>query len=116
MGVVTNQQLAGRRRKGSRRIERALQEAERQSPDVAERQARVRAATRAGRAAVKSRQEAQSRLTTALRRLIADGLSIRGASERVGLPYHEARQLIRAAEVADGGRQLLPSESVGVDE
>ena len=102
MGVVANRQLAARRREDSRRIDRMVREAERRSPDVAERQARIRAATRAGRAAVKSRQEAQTRLTEALRRLIRDGLSIREAAERVGVPYHEARQLIRAAEVAEG--------------
>ncbi len=76
---------------------------ERRSPDVAERQARIRTATRVGRAAVKSRQEAQRRLTGALRQLISDGLSIREAAERVGVTYHEARQLIRAAEVTDKG-------------
>jgi hypothetical protein len=78
-----------------------VREAERRSPDVAERQARIRAATRTGRAAVKSRQEAQVRLTEALRRLIRDGLSIRQAAERVGVAYREARQQIRAAEVAE---------------
>jgi molybdenum-dependent DNA-binding transcriptional regulator ModE len=50
---------------------------------------------------VKSRHEAQGRLTEALRRLIRDGLSIREAAERVGVAYHEARQLIRAAEVTE---------------
>lgn len=117
MGVVTNQQLAARRRKVSRRIERAVLEAERRSPGVIERQARIRAATRNGRAAFRSRQEAQRRLADALRRLIHEGLSISEASERVGLPYHEARRLIRAAEVADGEQAAPPqTESVGIDE
>lgn len=101
MGVETNRALVARRQETSRHIERAVREAQRRSPEVAGRRARIGAATRAGRAAVKSRHQAQSRLITALRRLIADGLSIRDASERLGLPYHEARQLIRAAEVAE---------------
>jgi plasmid maintenance system antidote protein VapI len=105
VGVVTNRQLAARRRTGSRRIERLIREAESRTPGVAERLARIRAATRAGRAAVKSRQEAQTRLTAALRRLIRDGLSIREAAERLGVAYHEARQLIRAAELADKHRE-----------
>lgn len=37
----------------------------------------------------------------ALRRLVAEGLSIRESAERVGVTYHEARSLIRAADVAD---------------
>lgn len=101
MGVVANRQLTARRREYSRRNERLVREAERRRPDVAERKARIRTATRAGRAAVKSRHEAQGRLTEALRRLIRDGLSIREAAERVGVAYHEARQLIRAAEVTE---------------
>jgi hypothetical protein len=43
-----------------------------------------------------------------LRRLIRDGLSIHDAAERVGVPYLEARQLIRAAEVAD--KRLEPTQ------
>lgn len=113
MGVVANRQLAARRREASRRIDRIVREAERRRPDVAERQARVRAATRAGRTAVKSRQEAQVRLTEALRRLTRDGLSIREAAERVGVTCHEARQLIRAAEVAE--RRLEPTQDDGLD-
>lgn len=107
MGVETNRALVARRQETTRHIERAVREAQRRSPEVAGRRARIGAATRAGQAAVKSRQEAQRRLITALRRLIADGLSIRDASERLGLPYHEARQLIRAAEVAER-TALLP--------
>jgi len=94
--------IAGRYRKQRRHIDHLVREAERGSPDVAAQRARIRAATRTGRAAAKSRQEAQKRLTDALRQLIRDGLSIREAADRVGLPYHDARQLIRAAEVADG--------------
>ena len=78
-----------------------MREAERRSPEVAERRARVRAATRAGRVALKSRAEAQFRMAEALRRLLREGLSIREAAELVGVTYHEARCLIRAAEVAE---------------
>ncbi|MDP9223620.1 MAG: hypothetical protein M3P18_07135 [Actinomycetota bacterium] len=105
MGVVTSRQLAARRREDSRRIDRIVREAESRTPVVAERLARICAATCAGRAAVKSRQDAQRRLTEALRRLIGDGLSIREAAERVRWSYHEARQLIRAAEVAEKHRE-----------
>jgi hypothetical protein len=41
-------------------------------------------------------------LRAVLRQLIGEGLNTREAAARIGLPYHEARQLIRAAEVADG--------------
>lgn len=50
---------------------------------------------------MKARQEAQRRLADALRQLTGEELNIREAAERIGLPYHEGRQLIRAAEVAD---------------
>lgn len=101
MGVVTNKQLAGRRREAGRRTERAVREAERRSPEVAQRRAGIRAATRAGRLALNSRAQAQDRLTDALRRLLREDLSIREAAERVGVNFHEARRLIRAAEVAE---------------
>lgn len=95
MGVVTNQQPAGRRRKARRSAERAVREAERRSPEVAERRTRIRVATRVGRAALTSREQAQSRLVDALRLLIGEGLSIREAADRIGLSYHQARQLLR---------------------
>lgn len=98
---MTNKQLAGRRRRVGRRTERAVREAERRSPEVTQRRARIRAATRVGLVAVKSREQAQDRLTDALRRLLREDLSIREAAERVGVNYHEARRLIRAAEVAE---------------
>jgi hypothetical protein len=44
-----------------------------------------------------------------LRRLIAEDLSIRESAERVGVTYHAARSLIRAAEMADAVRD----ENVG---
>jgi hypothetical protein len=44
-----------------------------------------------------------------LRRLVADDLSIRESAERVGVAYHAARSLIRAADVADAARD----ENVG---
>jgi len=50
---------------------------------------------------LKSRAEAQFRMAEALRRLLREGLSIREAAELVGVTYHEARCLIRAAEVAE---------------
>ncbi len=66
--------------------------------------ARIRGATRAGKAANKSRKQATRRLVDALQRLIAEGLSVRESAERIGVSYHEARSLIRAAEVADAVR------------
>lgn len=95
MGVVTNQQLVVRRRQARRSAERAIREAERRSPEVAERRARIRVATRVGSAALKSREQAQGRLVDALRLLIGEGLSIREAADRIGLGYHQARQLLR---------------------
>ena len=50
MGVVTNERLAAQRRKISRHIERTVREAERRSPEGARRRARIRAATRSGKA------------------------------------------------------------------
>lgn len=100
--------IAARYREDRRRTDRLVREAESGTPGFGERQSRIRAATRAGRAALKSRQAAQKRLTDALRRLIRDGLSIRDAAERVGVAYHEARQLIRAAEVTD--KRLEPAQ------
>jgi hypothetical protein len=45
----------------------------------------------------------------ALRRLVAEDLSVRASDDRVGVSYHEARSLIRAAEVADA----VPDPNVG---
>ena len=111
VGVVANKRLAAQRRKDSRRIERCVREAERRSPPAAERRARIRRAARAGRAAVRAREQAQSRLADALRRLIGEGLSsIRETAERAGVTYHEARSLVRAAEVADRERETAPDQ------
>jgi hypothetical protein len=55
------------------------------------------------------REQAERRLTDALRRLIAEDLSIRESAERVGVAYHAARSLLRAADVADPVRD----ENVG---
>jgi molybdenum-dependent DNA-binding transcriptional regulator ModE len=93
--------IAARYRQERRRIDRLVRECERRSPQAAERRARIRAATRAGKSAIKSRDQAESRLVDALKRLVADGLSIRESAERVGASYYEARSLIRAADVAD---------------
>ena len=41
-------------------------------------------------------------MVDALRRLLREDVSIREAAELIGVPYHEARRLIRAAEVAEG--------------
>lgn len=104
MGAVANKRLAAQRRKTSRHIQLSLRQGERRSPEAAERRARIRGATRAGKAAVRSREQAERRLVDALRRLVAERLSIRESAERVGVTYHEARSLIRAAEVADARR------------
>jgi len=104
MGVVTNKRMAAQRRKISRHIELSVRQAERRSPEAAEKRARIRRATRAGKSAAKASEQAERRLTDALGRLIAEGLSIRESAERVGVTYHAARSLIRAAEVADAAR------------
>lgn len=99
MGVVTNERLAAQRRKAGRHIERTIREAERQSPEAGRRRARIRAATRSGKAALQARAAAEQRLVDALRQLLDEEFSMRAAAERVGVDYHQARQLIRAAEV-----------------
>ena len=99
MGVVTNNRLAAQRRKIGRHIERTVREAERRSPEAARQRARIPAATCSGKAALKARALAEQRLVDALRQLLGEELSIRAAAELVGLGYHQARQLIRAAEV-----------------
>lgn len=99
MGVVTNQQLAARRRNVGRNTERTVRAAERRSPEAAQRRARIGAATRSGRATLQARAAAEERLVDALMRLLDEDLSMRAAAERVGVGYHQARQLIRAAEV-----------------
>lgn len=100
MGVVTNERLAAQRLRVERHIERIVREAEHRSPEGARRRAHIRAATRSGKAALRARAGAEQRLVDALRRLIDEELSIRVAAERVGVGYHQARQLIRAAEVS----------------
>jgi hypothetical protein len=56
---------------------------------------------RQGRAAVKARAAAERRLAGALNRLLDAGLSIREASERIGIGYHRARQLLRTGPMPD---------------
>jgi molybdenum-dependent DNA-binding transcriptional regulator ModE len=101
--------IAARYREEHRRIDRLVSDAEQRSPEAGERRARIRAATRAGKGAVRSREQATRRLVDALRRLLAEGLSVRKSADRVGVTYHEARTLIRAAEVADAA----PEQGVG---
>jgi hypothetical protein len=79
---VTNQRLAAQRRKIGRHIERTVREAERRSPVVARRRARIRAATRSGRAALRARVVAEQRLVYALTQLLEEELSIRAAAEQ----------------------------------
>jgi hypothetical protein len=99
VGVVTNERLAAQRRKIARHIERTIRNAERRSPEAARRRARVRAATRSGKAALRARAIAEQRLVVALRQPLDEELSIRAAAEKAGVSYYQARQLIRAAEV-----------------
>jgi hypothetical protein len=105
MGVVASKRLAAQRRKISRHIELSIRQAEGRSSEAAERRARIRRAARAGRSASRSREQATTRLADALRGLVADGLSIRASAERVGVTYHEARSLIRAAEAAHAAQE-----------
>jgi len=93
--------IAARYREERRHIDRLVSEAEHRTAEAAERRARIRGATRAGKSAVKSREQAKRRLVDALRRLVAEELSVRESAQRVDVTYHEARNLIRAAEVAD---------------
>lgn len=91
--------IAAHYREERRRIERSVREAERRSPEAARRRARIRAATRSGKAALQTPAVAEQRLVDALRRLLDEEFSMRSAAERVGVDYHQARRLIRAAEV-----------------
>jgi hypothetical protein len=54
-----------------------------------------------GGPAVQSREQAQSRLADALRRLIGEGLSIREAAERVGVAFYDARSLVSGYDASD---------------
>lgn len=107
MGVMASRQLEARRRALARRIERAVRDADRRSPEAARKRTLIDAATRSGRRAVNARQQAEGRLVDALRRLVSAGFSVRESADRLGVTYYEARALIRAAEVADADR---PSE------
>ncbi len=69
--------IAARYREERRRIDRLVREAEHGSQEAAEKRARIRGATRSGKSAVKPREQAERRLVDALRRLVADGLSVR---------------------------------------
>lgn len=100
MGVVANNGIRARQRKSQGRAARLVREHERQSPEVIQRRARIQVATRTGRAAIKARSQAEERLVTALNGMLGEGLSIRDAAHRIGLGYHQARQLIRASGVA----------------
>lgn len=96
------ERIAARYRKERGRRERLVRDAERSRPETAQRRELIRAATRSGRAAVKARDAADLRLVDALNRLLDAGLSIREAADRIGLAYHQARQLLRPpAEVND---------------
>lgn len=87
--------IAARYREEQRRIDRLIREAQRSLPETAARREAIRAATRSGRAAVKAREAADVRLADALDRLLDAGLSIREAADRIGVSYHQARQLLR---------------------
>lgn len=101
MGVVASRQLEARRLQAREQSERLMRDAERRSPEFARRRARIRGATRSARNAVKAREQAEGRLADALRTTVGEGISIREAAELAGVTYHEARRLIRAAEVAE---------------
>jgi hypothetical protein len=87
--------IAGRQRKKRRQIDRLVREAHHSSPEAVQRRELIRVATRAGRTAVKARAAAELRLIDALNRMFEAGLSIREASDRIGIGYHQARQLLR---------------------
>jgi hypothetical protein len=87
--------IAARYREDRRRIDRLVREAEQASPEATQRRELIRAATRTGRAPVKAREAADLRLVAALNRLLDAGLSIREVSGKVGIGYHQGRQLLR---------------------
>jgi hypothetical protein len=87
--------IAARYREKQRSTDRLIRDAERSSPEAAQRRQVIRAATRSGRAAVKARAAADLRLVDALHRLLDTGMTIREAADRLGLGYHPARQLLR---------------------
>lgn len=89
--------IAARYREERRGADRLIRDAERSLPEAAQRRQLIRAATRSGRAAVKAREAAEIRAIDALHRLLDAGLSIRKAADRIGLDYHQARQLLRPA-------------------
>jgi hypothetical protein len=87
--------IAARYRENRRHVDRLIRDVERSSAEAVQSRELVRAATRSGRAAVKAREAAELRLVGALCRLLDAGLSIRESSERIGIGYHQARQLLR---------------------
>jgi molybdenum-dependent DNA-binding transcriptional regulator ModE len=95
--------IAGRYREDRRRVDRLMRDAERSQAEAVQRRERIRAATRSSRAAVTAREAADLRLVDALIGLLHAGMSVRTAAERVGVGYHQARQLIGAAEVGGQG-------------
>lgn len=95
MGVVANNGIRARQRKSQRRVARLVREHERKSPEAIQRRARIRVATRDGRAAIKARSQAEERLVAALNCMLGEGLSIRDAAGRIGIGYHQARQFLR---------------------
>ena len=78
-----------------------MRDAELRSPEVTQRRARIRAATRAGRGRREVPRAIPGPIADALRRLLQECLNIRESAELVGVTYHEARCLIRAAEAAE---------------
>lgn len=93
--------IAARYREKQRRTDRLVRDAERSSPEAAQRRQVIRAATRSGRAAVKARASADGRLVDALNRLLDTGMSIREAADRLGVGYHPARQLLHPPPEAE---------------
>lgn len=83
-------------------MDRLMRDAERSQAEAVQRRKLIRAATRTGRAAVKAREAADLRVVDALIRLLHAGMSVRAAAERVGVGYHQARQLLRARSRSSG--------------
>ena len=104
MGSETTKALQARRREAAARVDRLIAAAHERSPIGSARLARIKAATRDGRRALKALEsaerslaEAETQVGDALNRLTQDGLSRSEAYESLGLSRAIGRRLIELA-------------------
>jgi hypothetical protein len=109
VGMEAARAIRARQREAAARVERLIAKRDQDGPVGSGRRARIQAAVRDGRRALRARDAAQAavaaaeaRAGAALARITAEGLSLHDAAAAMGLSKSVGRRLLKAGHPATG--------------